>query len=320
MTAAAPGRRRGRYWFAVALSLVAVILGSGYAYVRYQETAGPDGAVKGYFAALARSNAPAALGFGDLPSGSTALLTSTVLRDQQKIAPIRDFHVVSTDRHGSNATVDVRYRLEFGNGTQQITDQVAVVQRGGSWRLATTAVRTRLRLLQAAGRATVVGARVPTQSVLLFPGAVPIRFDTPYLELSPATSSVRLSGEAVTALDVDVATAGKVAMNSAVAVALKSCVAGSHGVDLRCPLPDARAVPGTMRATLTGRIDQRTKLSVAADPQGVIAVSGTVQARGSYTALDFNNQRIPKRGALTLPMRATAPAVAPLVVRWQDGL
>ncbi|MDT4944880.1 MAG: hypothetical protein QOH14_1613, partial [Pseudonocardiales bacterium] len=144
MTAAAPGRRRGRYWFAVALSLVAVILGSTYAYVRYQETAGPDGAVKGYFAALARSNAPAALGFGDPPSGSTSLLTSTVLRDQQKIAPIRDFHVVSTDRHGSHATVDVRYRLEFGNGTQLISDQVAVVQRGGSWRLATTAVRTRL--------------------------------------------------------------------------------------------------------------------------------------------------------------------------------
>jgi hypothetical protein len=319
MSGATPVRHRGRYWFAVALALVALVGGGGFAYLQYQQTAGPDGAVKGYFAALARSDAPAALGFGDVPAGDTALLTSTVLREQQKIAPLRSVHVISVHRDGARATVAVQYRLVFGNGIQQISDTVQVVHRNGSWRLAATAMLSRLRLLQASGRATVVGAPVPTEPVLLFPGAVPIRFDTPYLELTPATSAVQLSGGTQTALDVEVTTAGRVAMNGAISAALRSCLAGARGVDPRCPLPDARAVPGTLRATVTGRLDQRTRPTVAADSHGIIQVSGTAQARGSYTALDFDNLPVTKTGAVTLPMRASAFAVTPLVIRWADS-
>lgn len=319
MSGSTAGRRSGPFRFAIALALVALLGGGVFAYLQYQRTAGPDGAVRAYFAALARSDAPAALGFGDVPAGGTALLTSTVLREQQKIAPLRSVHVISVHRDGPRATVTVQYRLLFANGIQQISDTVRVVRRDGSWRLAATAMLSRLRLLQASGRATVVGAPVPTEPVLLFPGAVPLRFDTPYLELTPATSAIELSGGAQTALDVEVTTAGRAAMNGAISAALRSCLTGAHGADPRCPLPDARAVPGTLRATVTGRLEQRTRLTVAPDSHGIIQVSGTAQATGSYTALDFDNLPVAKRGPVTLPMRASAFAVTPLVIRWADS-
>ena len=50
-------RHRGLYWSAVLLALAALVGGSAFAYRAYEQTSGPDGAVKGYFAALSRSDA-----------------------------------------------------------------------------------------------------------------------------------------------------------------------------------------------------------------------------------------------------------------------
>jgi hypothetical protein len=313
-------RHRGLFWFAVLLALGALVGGGIVAYVAYQETSGPDGAVRGYFAALARSDAPAALGFGSAPaSGNRALLTSTVLREQHKIAPIRDVKIDSTHRTGNTATVGMRYQLGFANGTQNFSESIRVIRHKGSWRLAETAVTTELNLLQAADRATIVGAPVPSEPMLLFPGAVPIRFDTPYLMLAQDTNSVQLSSGKRTDLVVEVTEAGKTAINNAVAAALKTCLAGGAKADPRCPLPNARAVPGSLRATLSDRVDRKTQITVASDAHGVLDVSATLKVTGRYSVLNFDNLPVPKTGSLTVPISAKAFAVAPLVLTWQDA-
>ena len=61
--------RRALYWSAVVLAVAVLAGGAVFAYLGYRSTAGPDGTVRGYFAALARADAPAALGFGRLPAG-----------------------------------------------------------------------------------------------------------------------------------------------------------------------------------------------------------------------------------------------------------
>jgi hypothetical protein len=312
----APTRHRGLYWAAVALALVALVGGAVVAYLSYAATSGPAGAVRGYFAALQRSDAAAALAFGDVPAGPHTYLTGEVLHVQQRMAPIHDVHIVATHRSGSTATVDVTYHLGFTDGQQVINDQVSVIRHGGSWRLAATAVSTELELTQAIDRARILGTAVPTGPVLLFPGAVPIQFDTAYLRLTPATSSVQLDGPSTTPLVVDVTVLGKTAVDSALLAAFKPCLVVS--TDLTCPLPTSRAVPGTLRGTLVGTLSKTTTTLVTAGAAGVIDVTARANVDGSYQALDFNDLPVAKHGTVVVPLHATAYAQAPLQLHWRD--
>ena len=306
------------YWSAVLLALAVLVGGTAVAYASYQETAGPAGAVKGYFAALERGDAPAALGFGELPSGPDTLLTSAVLREQQRLAPIRDLKVVSTSTAGSTATVKVRYRLAFADGAQLVSDVATVNHIGGSWRLAATAASTQLVLLQAVDRATILGAAVPDGPILLFPGAVPIRFDTPYLRLTQATSVVQLAAVAPAELAVEVTEQGRSVLDAALAKALAPCLAGPPSADPTCPMPAARSVPGSLHGTLIGQLAASTTISVEPVAAGVIDLNARVKVSGSYQTLDFDNIAVTKRGTATLPVRATAFATSPTVLTWQD--
>jgi len=315
-----PRRHRGLFWAAILVALSALIGGALFAYVTYEASAGPDGAVKGYFAALARSDAPAALGFGELPPGQHQLLTSTVLRAQQKIAPIRSLEIVATDESGDTATVAVRYRLAFADGTQQAAEDVKVVRHKGSWRLAQTAAATQLNLREAGERATIVGAGVPDGELLIFPGAVPITFDTPNLSLADSTSSVTLSAPAQTELTVRLSAAGSRAVDVALAAALRTCLAGDPHADPRCPLPTSRAVPGTMRATVTAALVRRAAIvSLTASAAGVLSISGKIALAGRYSALDFNNLPVAKKGRVSLSLSAFAYATDPITINWAAG-
>jgi hypothetical protein len=320
MAERAPRRHRRLFWSTVLLALAALVGGGGFAYVTYAATAGPDGAVKGYFAALAKGDAPAALGFGDLPPGPTTLLTSTVLRVQQKIAPLRQVEIVSTDRSGDAATVRVRYQLDFGDGPQQVSEDVRVLRRTGSWRLARTAASTQLRVQEAADRATILGAKIPVGALLVFPGAVPISFDTPYLRLAAATSSVALDSLGETDMTAQVTEGGRQAVHAAVLEALRGCLAGGAKVDPRCPLPTSRSVPGSLRATVSADgVRRAAVIGLAASPTGVITISGNLKLTGGYAALDFNNQPVVEHGAVTLPLAASAYAAAPITIDWAAG-
>lgn len=318
MTTPARPRRRGLYWSAVAVALVALVVGTAVAWVGYRRTAGPDGAVRGYFAALADGDAARALGFGTVPDGPRDLLTAKVLREQQKLAAIRQVDVIATERHGDRATVTVQYRLEFASGPQQAVDTVEVERQGRSWRLARTAVATRIGLTEAVRRASVLGTPVPDDTVLLFPGALPLRFDTPYLELDPGTSSVRLSDGTDTPVDVQVSAAGRKAVTAAVRTALAECLGGGS-VDPRCPVPSDRYVPGSLRGRLGPSAVSNLSLTVAPDPNGVIRISGrAIPVTGRYRVLDFENLPVTRSGTVKLPVAAQAVAVAPLRIGWSD--
>ncbi len=313
-------RHRGLFWSAVVASLLALVGGSAYAYVTYAATAGPDGAVKGYFAALARGSAPAALGFGDLPAGPHELLTSKVLAVQRKLAPIRHVHITGVQRSGDTANVGVRYDLAFADGSRTVSDDVPVLRRHGSWRLARTAAATQLSLDEAQDRATVLGGAVPDGDLLLFPGAVPITFDTPYLQLAPATRSVALSAPDETDLSVQVTAPGRAAVETAVVAALRSCLAGGPRADPRCPVSSDRAVPGTLRASFNaGDLRRALRIALASTARGLITISARLVLDGHYTALDFENQPSTKAGPVSLPLHASAYPTAPLTVTWTEA-
>jgi hypothetical protein len=312
-------RHRGWFWAAVLAALIAFVGGGAFAYVTYAATAGPDGAVKGYFAALARGNAPAALGFGDLPPGPHELLTSTVLRAQRKLAPIRHVRIVATQQSGDIAKVTVEYDLDFADSTQHVSDDIAVRRQKGSWRLERTAATTELQLRQARDRATILGGPVPDGTVLVFPGALPITFDTPYLRLAPSARSVDLSAHDATDLSVQVTAAGRRATQAAVVAALRNCLTGGARPDPRCPVPSSRTVPGTVRASVRAAdVRAITSLKLAATSRGLVTITGQLRVRAHYTALDFENQPVARTGVVTLPLRATAYATAPTTITWTE--
>jgi len=201
------------------LAVAVFVTGGTVALANYLDTSGADGAVRGYFAALQRGDAAAALGFGDIPDGPRTLLTSTVLHEQKRIAPIRDVTITRTASESNQATVGVHYVLAFPDGPQSVDDSVAVYKRDGSWRLSHAAVATRLNLLGASERATIVGAPLPTDVVLVFPGAAPIRLDTGALALDTDTAVVRMDTHdgADTSIVVVATDAGMTMVRNAVA-------------------------------------------------------------------------------------------------------
>lgn len=301
------------------LALAATVGGSVVAYNGYERTAGPQGVVRGYFAALARSDAASALGFGELPGGPHNLLSGAVLHEQERIAPISQVHIVGVQQRGAKASVTVRYRLGFASGARQASDVVAVYERGSTWRLARTAIATTLQLGQALDRATILGGAVPDGPTLLFPGAVPLRFDTAYLELDPAHAEVHFDAGAQTQLTAQVSAAGGAAVRAALGRALDGCLTRGAKADPRCPLPSERYVPGSLRGVLAAPIGTDVTVHLLANAAGVIAVEGGASFRGSAQVLDFDDVAVTRTGTVQLQFAATTYATKPLVIQWSES-
>lgn len=310
-------RHRGLFWSAVVVALVLLFGGGVIAYRGYAATAGPDGAVRGYFAALQRGDAPAALAFGTVPSGPRTLLSRTVLREQLKVAAIRDLKITAVERTGDTARVTMDYVLVFSDLNQIIHDSVVVHRQGGSWRLANSAVAVQIELAQASDRATLAGTAVSADPVLMFPGAVPIRFDTQYLELDPhGDRALRLSGGGQDDLAVTVTAPGQAAVAAALKKELPACLAGAPTALPACPRPSPRSVPDSLHGTIAGPV--QPTIVVANGSAGMIDVSAQIMVRGTYKLLNFNNIAVTKTGTVPLPVRATAYATSPVQLTWSD--
>lgn len=278
-----------------------------YALLGYLQTSSPAGTVGAYFRALEHGDEASALGFGDLPDGTRRYLSAAVLREQQRLAPISSFRVLHTDRSGSTATVHVQYVLDVNGTRATISDAVGVHKHSGGWRLDRVAVSTELSLSGADNRATILGGHLPQGSVLFFPGAVPIRFDTANVQVDPGSVVLRLQQDAAsTDVSVQPSPAGRRAMDTTVSTALAACVRGGAGYDPLCPLPDPRAVPGSMHGTLPQDITKSINVAVNGDLNGVLHATGTVTVTGQYSKLDFNNVASTVRGTFTLPFDAYA--------------
>jgi hypothetical protein len=307
--------RRAFFWAGVVLGVLLLVGGTAVAVTQYRRTGGPDGVVRGYFAALARADAPRALAFGDVPDGPHTLLTSTVLRAQHDIAPLRDVHVGPVRRTGATATVAVRYTLGYPGNPQTVRSNVRVHQRDGDWRLDAVAVATQLEIDRALQRVTIVGAGIPQGDTLLFPGPVPITFDTPYLQLAAGPDQVGFGTEGTVRVLVDVSPAGRQAAFRAARAALLACL---HGIqDVRCPVPDARYVPGSLRGRVVGPLRASDfTVTVEDTGPGVLTASGKVLVQATYRRLGFTNRPVAGRGRVSLPFKVRGFAVPPLTMTW----
>lgn len=309
-------RRRIWYWLAIVAALACFGGGLTIAYLGSAAPSGPAGTVRGYFAALQRGDAPEALAYGAVPHGPHLLLTSDVLAEQQRIAPIRGFSVTSTAQHGNRATVRVSYTVAFPGRPQRQQDDIRVRRSGDTWRLVRTAVATRLDLPAAALRATITRAGIPQGTVLMFPGAVPIRYDSPYLELAPATAVVSFGSKPHTTVVARVSATGRHRVVHALVRMLTTCLSAGPRQAVGCPAPAPRYVPGTVRGRLVGNIRDQLIILLAGNDDGRLDVSGRIQVRGHYRWLTFTNQARTRSGRFELDVQAYCYAVRPLRLAW----
>lgn len=309
------GRPRVLFWLALLAAAAVTVAGLLVATIGYAREQGPDGAVRGYFAALAAADARTALAYGSVPAGPRTLLTAQVLAEQQRIAPIREVRIGKITRRGRTAHVSVTYVVAFPTEPQREKDTVVLHDSDDSgWRLDAVAVETALHLPAADQRARVAGAPVPTGDTLMFPGAVPITLDTPLLEPSPHDAVVTFGAQPSTPVLVRVSAAGKSAALDAARASLAACYGPEASAGQLCPLPTERYIPGTLRGVVTGTPD--LTVTVEDDDPGTFVVSGRVTVQGSYRRLGFTNQVEEGRGAVTFAVDGTAAPLVPVRLSW----
>lgn len=306
--------RRGLYWLGMLAGALLLAGGLVVAASGVAATTSPSGVVRGYFAALAAGDAARALAYGTVPDGPRTLLTDAVLRAQQRIAPLRGLSVLDTERHGSRATVDVEYTLAFRSRDVPVSTEIALHRSSGDWRLDAVAVRTELLRGAASQRESILDGRVPRGTVLLFPGALPVSLDTPYLRLDASRDHVTFGSLSSTGVDVQMTDQGRAAMLRAVRAALRRCL--TAGRDPACPLPGARYVPGSVRGVLDGPLRTAVVGVDAHDPVGALRFSGSATVAGRWQRLDFHNRAVTGRGRIGLGIHAVAYATQPLRIRW----
>jgi hypothetical protein len=312
-------RRPGVFWFATLACLLVFAGATLYAVVDYLSSSGPAGAVHDYFAALQQGDAADALAFGAVPAGPHSYLSAQVLREQLSVAGISGIDTMVSQRQGDRVSVRVSYVLSFASGPQQVQDSVDVLHVHGRWQLERSAIRTVVSLSQAGNRASLAGSGLPVTQVVLFPGALPLSFDTPDLEVDPASTVVRLSGANLSNLPVRVSASGRQLVGTAVDTAVRGCL-DYLPPDALCPVPSdpashTRAVPGSLRGTLVpGSLSSDPGVAAGAD--GQLHIAGSFRVEGSYQSLDFNNQITEKSGTITVDFGAHCYATSPRAIGW----
>jgi hypothetical protein len=324
MTSSRPPRRASRHrgvtLFTALVATFAVLVGGYVAMSRYLAKSSPGSVVTSYFAALAGDDAARALSYGTVPGGDHEYLTAAVLRDQLAAGAISDVQVMSIDEQSRNAQVGIYYQLRSAAGTSNVSDVVPLVRAGRQWRLAESAVPTTVGLRQATRRAALAGTAFPAGPVAMFPGALPVTFDTPNLMLEASGSTVDFDGGDDAALTVTVSSAGVSAARSAVAAALAACLSGAS-ISPQCPQPtgaNLRIVPGTLRGALSATGTSALTVAVTGDADGVLTITGTVDVTGSYKSLDFDNiASAVTSSTIFVPVAAHCYASAlPASLRW----
>jgi hypothetical protein len=308
-----PRRHRGMFWVAVLAALAALAGGAVVAVTAYLGASSPDAVAKAYFRALGRGDAPGALAMGAVPPGSRTFLTSDALRAADKIGKLTDVTVLSVAQAGGKAQVTVQYQLGFRPNPVVVNDTVHLTKHGHTWRLDETAVETRLDPEVAGRRLTLAGAAVPSGMVLLFPGALPMTVDTPNLDISDRV--VHLDGFVPSNVEPEVSSVGRQAVVAAVGSAVQACLDAKRVAP--CPSAnDDRAVPASTRGTLPRDVGANLDITVADGPDGRIDVNGTVEVRGRYQRLDFDNLPVTRSGNIALVVKAHCYATDPSKLAW----
>jgi hypothetical protein len=315
------GRYQHAFWFGLLLATVTTLAGTSFAVGAYAADALPDTVVRAYFAALQRGDAAGALGYGAVPDDGTQpsvqhqLLTSAVLARQNSLAPIRDVTVRKVERSGDTANVAITYLVDLPSGDQVVSDTVPVTRHGHGWRLVSSVVDRVVRLGGGSALASIAGAKVPSGQVDLFPGALPITYDTPNLELTAPDRIVRFADSGELVLDASVSQEGRRAIAPAVDAALAACLAGRSTAQPLCPVPDVdSSVPGSLRGRPTRSV-LTTMVLRTFSPDGRLDIRGAAAVDATYQRLDDNNIAATEH-TMTVPLRASCYPTEPGTVRW----
>ena len=304
---------RVAFWTAAAACVVALVGGSVLAWRSYPERMSPQQVARTYFFALARADAPAALGLGVVPSGSHEFLTSAVLREQEHIAPMRAISVGHVTRRGARASVEYRYTLRFAGGDEIYSGTLHLVDTASGWRLDRAAVSTKLHLADAVDRLTFAGVRFPSRSTLLFPGVLPARFDNPYLRLDPATAAVEPTTGRRMFVTVEPTDVARTRLLRALGQRIDNCNRDSRPPPA-CPQASGDVVPGSLRGRLMQPISGGITFGVSG-AAGEVTMTGSVTFAGRYGELGPDNVVRQRAGRLLLPVTARAYPVTPLTIR-----
>jgi hypothetical protein len=234
-----PGLWRRRRFAVALLAALAVLLG-GLVYLALGVDVGggsPSGTAVTYLQALARGDARAALGAGAAPK-DRSLLTGTVLREQQKLAPISGIRVLGTRTGDYGAVVHVAYRV----GGQQVDDHLNVIHADGDWRLASVAVDVEITGGSALPNVTVFDKRISTRNdVFVFPGAIRFGSGDASFDITPATAVFSSPDiPALLTLGSSLTAQGRKGGADAMIAALQKCAQSRSLTPARCPQHAAR--------------------------------------------------------------------------------
>lgn len=309
--------RRGWYWAAVATAIAVAVAGTVVAATSYVHESNPRTVVAAYFDALAAGRAADALALGDIPDGDRSYLTDDVLKAQLDVGQISGLTTGDVQRQGSRAVVAVHYRLDAANlDPTDVTDTVPLHRHGAGWLLERSAVVVPPIAANAQTRVALAGTALPTQPILLLPGALPVQTNAAELGFDRSATVVTFDGAAPGVSPV-ITDAGQAAIGAALDAAVATCLANTSSMP-NCPLyvTGARVVPGTLTGTVTTPPSARSTLRLAEDPGGAVTARGTFVVDASWRQLDFDNIARATAGSLTLSYSATVFLVDPIVVQW----
>lgn len=315
---ARPSRtRRVLFWGTLALALATLIAGIAVAYRGYRQTTTPAGVVRAFFVALQREDARSALGFSVMPDGDRRLLTDDVLRRQQGSAPISDVRISSTRTRGDRGTVALSYRLAAPSGLRRVQDSVPVVRTGNGWRVARPAATVAGGVDDGGEYARLAGYGLGTRAVLVFPGALPVTYVTPFLALDPESALARLGDQTGLTLNTVPSPAGRTALTAGLIKLAGACLIAATP-DPLCPVLSEVMVPGSLRGGTVGA--DVGDLQISFDAHGLVHATGSVHVTDtSYRELDPNNQPVLHRGDVDIQIYAVGYPVAPLTLRWEQA-
>lgn len=301
--------------------MAALVGGTAVAIVTATAATSPGRVVQRYFAALSAGDAPAALRYGSPPTGDHEFLTSSALAVQKQLAAIGDVQLGTSTVSGRTAKVAVTYRLTPAAGVGSPSPQHSTVglhRTGHDWQLDSTAATVRVIATAAGHRATLAGATIPSTAVALFPGAVPIRYDTDFIRTAADPLYLTLGSTGDVRVGARLSPTGVAAAEATVRRTFQSCLARGAAAPLSCPLtPEGfQVVPGSLRGTLSRTSFTSMPSLQHANADGLIDVAGTFVVHGRYQLLDFDNIASSKSGTVDVDFRAALYATAPGALVW----
>lgn len=311
-------RRSKRRLIIAAVAVVMLATGGTVGVLALVHVYSSTSIVADYFRALQSGDAAKALSLGTAPAGDTHLLTSAVLRSQAKAGPIEDVRINGSSSDKRKSRVAISYRIG-GVSPVSRNESITLHRKGKGWELDRTSSLVTVHVGTAAHRVTIGGGAIPSGAVRMFPGLVPVQFDTPALQTDGRPAAVSLATNSDAEVDVGLSAAGQKALGAGVDVAAQRCL-GPSAASVLCPFApeQSRAVPGTLRGTISTLPSAATP-SYQLDPKsadGLVSVTGSFTVSATWTSLDFENQPKPSKGRVEISYDAQVYVSQPDTVEW----